>query len=111
MKKCLLSLIVVLLLASAVLVAFEITPGLVSFNAGEISPMMDMRSDFGKYNNACRELENMLILSQGPIIRRPGTKYIATSPSAQSARLISFEYSKTDAYIILITDGRMDFFR
>lgn len=58
----------------------EVTPGLRSFNAGEISLPMKMRSDFTKYNNACKELENMLILTQGPTTRRPGTKYIEFVP-------------------------------
>lgn len=95
-------------LSLCVIYAAEITPGLLSFNAGELSPLMKMRSDFGKYNNACAELENMLILSQGPIIRRPGTKYIA---DANESRLIPFEYSKTDAYILLFEDCNLFFFR
>lgn len=97
-----------IMLSWCVLYAAEITPGLLSFNAGELSPYMKMRSDFGKYNNACNELENMLVLTQGPTIRRPGTKYVA---DVNQSRLLSFEYSKTDAYILSIQDSEMYFFR
>lgn len=62
----------------------EFTPAYLSFNAGELSPNMKIRSDFGKYDNACNELENMLVLTQGPILRRPGLKYVSQIPGSIS---------------------------
>ena len=106
MKKYIALVLIVVL--GIIIYAQEITPGLLSFNAGELSPKMLMRSDFKKYDNGCQELENMLILSQGPIIRRPGLKSIA---DVNESRLIPFEYSKTDAYILVLEDSNMFFFR
>jgi len=46
-----------------------------SFNAGEISPVMDARVDSEKYSFACRKLENFLPRVYGGAFRRPGTLY------------------------------------
>lgn len=76
------------------------TPAINKFNAGEITPLLLARHDFVKYHNACKQLQNMIVLSQGPVTRRPGTKYITTTKSNGAARLIPFEYSKTDTYML-----------
>jgi hypothetical protein len=47
---------------------------------GELSPLMRLRSDFSKYDSGCVKFQNAIPLSQGPAFRRPGLKYIATSP-------------------------------
>ena len=72
---------------------------IVSFNCGQVSPYMEARSDFAKYPSFCRTLENMLALSQGPVVRRPGTAYIATAKTG-NGKLVPFEYSTDDTYII-----------
>jgi hypothetical protein len=79
---------------------------------------MEARSDFGaqggtfhsKYSSACRTLENMLVLSQGPAVRRPGTKYIATVKTG-SPVLLSFDYATDDTYIIEAGNLYMRFYR
>ena len=48
-----------------------------TFNAGELSPLIDARTDLEKYASGCRTLENMLPRIYGPVERRPGTIYIA----------------------------------
>lgn len=73
---------------------------------------MDSRSDFIKYKSGCRTLENMFVFSQGPVTRRPGTKYIATvRDSTDETRIISFEQSKTDTYVLELDDGYTRMFR
>lgn len=46
-----------------------------SFNAGEISPLMDARTDEGKHQFSCRVLENFIPKIYGGAFRRPGTLY------------------------------------
>lgn len=100
-----------LLLACSVQAATVSIP-LNSFNAGELSPLMSARSDFTKYNNGCRLLRNMFVLSQGPVSRRPGTKYIADAEDPNVvARLIPFEYSRTDSYAMEFGDNIIRFYR
>ena len=72
---------------------------LTSFNTGQVSPLMEARADFQKYSSSCRTLENFLVTAQGPAKKRPGTKYIATA-KAGSVRLLPFEYSTDDAYVL-----------
>ena len=71
-----------------------------TFNAGEWSPELYGRIDLDKYRNACRRIENFVLLAQGPATRRPGTQYIATTKDQGIVRLIPFEFSTEQAYII-----------
>lgn len=50
-----------------------------SFNAGEISPLMDARVDENKHQFSCRILENFIPRIYGGAFRRPGTMYIGTA--------------------------------
>lgn len=50
---------------------------LVSFNAGELSPRLDARSDLEKVSSGCRILENFIIETYGSARRRPGTQFMA----------------------------------
>ena len=68
--------IVIIILFLAGFAFGELTPAQISFNSGEVS-LIEGRSDLVRYNNSCAELENMFVLTQGPIIRRPGTKFIS----------------------------------
>ena len=53
------------------------TPLINNFNAGEISPKIDARSDITKYFSGCRTLENFIPLVEGGAMRAPGTKFVA----------------------------------
>jgi hypothetical protein len=77
-----------------------------SFNAGEVSPMVDARTSLDKYRSACRTLENFVIMPYGGAIRRPGTQYIgATKTSATQSRLIGFNFSTTTRFVIELGVG------
>ncbi|MDD5265412.1 MAG: discoidin domain-containing protein, partial [Candidatus Bipolaricaulis sp.] len=85
------------------------TPTLTSFNNGQVSPLIEARTDFDKYKSSCRRLENMFVTAQGPVTRRPGTKYICeVKDSNYPTRLIPFEYSTEDTYVI---EGGSEYFR
>ena len=71
-----------------------------SFNTGQVSPLVEARGDFSKYSSSCRTLENMFVTVQGPAIKRPGTVYISTAKYNAKIRLIPFEYSTDDAYVL-----------
>jgi len=90
----------------------KIRPPLTSFNAGEVSPLMQSRWDYPKYASSAQTLQNMLVRPQGPIQRRPGTKFIAeVKDSTDYARVIPFEYSTEDSYIIELGDLYARFYR
>ena len=76
-------------------------PIFTNFTAGEVSPLLDGRVDLAKYFNACTKLENMLIHPHGPASNRSGFGYIAaTKDSSKKSRLIPFEFSTVQAYIL-----------
>jgi len=71
-----------------------------SFNAGELSTLLSAREDLSKYHSGCSLMENMLPLPQGGAEKRPGTKYVAESKENTKIRLLPFEYSTEQSYII-----------
>jgi len=82
------------------------------FNSGEVSGLLEGRTDYQKYNASARTLQNMIVRSQGPVQRRPGLKWISTvKDSNDQARLIPFEYSTEDAYAIELGDLYARFYR
>jgi len=52
---------------------------ILSFNSGELSPLIEARSDVEKHSAGCRHLENYIPQTYGCAVRRPGLYYIATS--------------------------------
>ncbi|MBN2861272.1 MAG: hypothetical protein JXK93_13485 [Sphaerochaetaceae bacterium] len=76
-----------------------------NFVSGEISPMMDGRIDSPKYLTGLAVCENFIPSSQGPLIKRAGTKYIGKlASSVDSARLALFEAGVNGRFIVEFTD-------
>ena len=70
-----------------------------SFNAGELSPRLEGRTDIAKYNSACKLLEGFIPLIQGPAMRRGGCRYVAeVKDSTARTWLVKFEFNTTQAY-------------
>jgi hypothetical protein len=88
-----------------------------NFSTGELDPLLRARVDLQAYNNALEEATNVVCQPQGGIRRRPGSKYITALPNsgAESAengtRLIEFEFSTTDSYMLCFTHNRMYVFK
>ncbi len=61
-----------------------VSPSVKSFNNGKVTPLFEPRFDQGKYTSSCRTVENMFVTVQGPVSRRPGTRYIAADGTNQS---------------------------
>ena len=82
-----------------------------SFNAGELSPLLDGRVDVAKYANGCRTLENFIPTVQGPAVRRAGTRFVAeVKASANRTWLARFEFSNTQAYVLEFGDQYLRFY-
>ena len=93
-------------------VCYGYSPTIKSFNNGQVSPLLEARIEYPKYSSSLRTAENVLISAQGPVNRRPGTKYIAeVKDSSDVVRLIPFEYSTDDTYIMEFGDQYIRFFR
>jgi len=71
-----------------------------NFQAGEFSPRLEGRIDLQKYTSGTQKLENMVIFPQGGVTRRPGTKYAGASKDGGKVRLIDFQFSDEQAYVL-----------
>ena len=82
-----------------------------NFTTGEIDPLLKSRIDINQYYNALEEARNVLIQPQGGVERRPGLQFINEIPSGASPgdgfKLVPFEYSTTQSYMLLFTNNRM----
>ena len=88
------------------------TLALTSFVSGEFGNKLTGRTDFDKYNSAAKTLENFLIHPQGAATRRVGTQYIASvKTAAAKTRLIPFEFSTTQTYILEFGNNYIRFFK
>lgn len=77
------------------------SPGLLSFNAGELSPAVEGRTDLKQYQQGCYKLENFIPMVQGPIRRRPGTKYLGeVKDSPNRTALMEFVRSTSNAFVL-----------
>jgi hypothetical protein len=72
-----------------------------SFASGEVSPLLAAREDLAAYMIGAKELTNFLVLPQGGIINRPGTKKLGGGAAMNAARLVPFVYSESDSYCLV----------
>lgn len=85
-----------------------ITSLIPSFNGGELSPLVHLRSDLETYRSGCKTLKNMLITPFGGVRRRPGFEFIARHSGA--VRPFSFQYSTDVAYVLAFEDTKLSFY-
>src|SRR5690554_571077 len=89
----------------------RVSPIQTNFTAGELSPRLEGRVDLAKYANGCRLLENMLVHPHGGASRRSGTRFAAeVKNSADQVRLVPFEFSTVQAYMLEFGPGYIRFY-
>lgn len=82
-----------------------------NFTAGEVTPRLAQRFELTAHKNGCDTLLNMLVRPHGGVARRPGTIFVAAAKDqARAAKLLSFRYSSTDAYVIEASESYLRFF-
>ena len=82
-----------------------------NFTTGELDPLLKSRIDINQYYNGLEKARNILIQPQGGAERRPGLQFISTIPSTANpqdgVKLVPFEFSTTQSYMLLFTHNRM----
>lgn len=84
-----------------------------NFATGELDPLLRARVDLAAYGNALAKATNVLIQPQGGLRRRPGTKHVfelpnsSTPSAANGVRLVPFQFSVSDSYMLCFTHNRM----
>jgi len=90
----------------------KVSPIQSNFNGGEISSLIFGRADLDKYKTGLKTCTNFIPLLQGPVERRPGTKHIDNvKTNSAVTRIIPFEFSTTQAYVIEVGNLYMRFFK
>jgi len=88
-----------------------------NFTAGEIDPLLRSRVDIKSYENGLETAQNVLCQPQGGITRRNGLRYINSLPNtgsesaANGVRLVPFEFSTSDSYMLAFTHNRMHVYK
>ena len=89
--------------------------GLHNFSKGELAPQLYGRVDVAAYSVSARQARNVVVLKYGGLQRRMGTRLVYEmkepeagwdDPSA-SARLIPFEFSIEQTYVLLMSQAEM----
>src|ERR1700685_1922833 len=82
-----------------------------AFNAGELSPLMYGRTDSPRYKQGLATCLNYIPTLQGPLQRKPGTKYCtAVKDSTNPPVLIPFTFSETQNYMLEFGAGYIRFY-
>ncbi len=103
-------LVIILFLCSVSFAQQKAYKNINNFSAGELSPLVSAREDLSKFHSGLTTMENMIPLPQGPARKRPGTKYVAESKNNTKIRLLPFEYSTEQGYILELGNQYMRFF-
>lgn len=83
-----------------------------NFSVGELDPLLRSRTDLNQYKNALETAENVTIQPQGGARRRAGLEFIYNFGSSfTSFKLIPFEYSVDDSYLLVVVTGRIYVFK
>lgn len=77
-----------------------------NFTAGEVSPRLMGRVDIMRYANGAKAIQNGVVVVQGGVMRRPGTRFAAAAKySDRPARLIPYVFNRSQAYVLEFGDG------
>jgi len=82
-----------------------------SFTGGELSPSLYGRVDLARYQTSARTLRNFMSLMYGGATNRPGFRFVhEVKDSARRTRLIPFQFSTVQTYVIEVGHQYMRFY-
>jgi hypothetical protein len=74
-----------------------------SFNSGEMSPLLQARSDTAKHASGCKRLENFIPRVSGAIIRRPGMRHLAACrDETKKVIIVGLNFGVQDSVVLEI---------
>jgi hypothetical protein len=78
-----------------------------NFTSGELDPLLRGRSDLQQYQNGLERAKNVMVQPQGGLRRRDGLRFIADFTGFTAFKLVPFEFSTTDSYLLVFVAGRI----
>lgn len=89
-----------------------------SFQYGEVSRSAMMRTDSPIYNSSAQSIKNMVVLSEGGLVKRPGLKNHYRFPDITQdtskvfqSHIVPFVFSDDEKYLISIENAKVRCFR
>jgi hypothetical protein len=90
-----------------------------NFVAGEFDPLLQGRSDIKHYYNAAERARNVIVIPEGGVSMRPGSRYIATVDDIPAidgggnsvVRLAEFQFNTEQTYMIVFSHKKISIFR
>ena len=88
-----------------------------SFQYGEVSDSLVMRTDTAIYAASAQRVENLLVMAEGSVKKRTGLRHAYTynitysSSDPVKSHLASFVYDDNEQYIVSIEQSQLRFFR
>lgn len=83
-----------------------------SFTTGELSPSLYGRIDLARYYTALKTCRNFIVRPYGGVMNRPGLRFVGeVKDSTRAARLIDFQYSTIQTYVLELGHLVMRFYR
>lgn len=71
-----------------------------SFASGELAPSLHARVDLSRYASGLKACRNMVIRVYGGVMNRPGTRLVANTKADGAARLVAFQFSTVQGYVL-----------
>lgn len=81
-----------------------------SFTAGELAPALYARTDLTKYATGLRTCRNCIIHRYGGVSNRAGTQYVGSTKANGAVRLVRFEFSNEQTYLLEFGDRYVRFY-
>lgn len=81
------------------------------FSAGEVGAALKGGFDNALYFKGAEKLRNVYVNPQQHLTRREGTKYIANTTENAASRLVEFEFSTTQKYLLVFAAGQFKVFK
>lgn len=83
-----------------------------SLTSGELSASLLGRIDVSRYYAGAQRLENVLVVPQGGVKRRPGLRHIGQlDDGLDGVRLIPFAFNTEQTYVLALTAGKFRVWR
>jgi hypothetical protein len=86
-----------------------------SFQYGEVSDSLLMRTDSPVYSQSAQELRNMVVMSEGSVKKRPSLRHLAGSSTPDNglyqSYLMPFIFDDNEKYVIAILDEEVKCYR
>ena len=79
-----------------------------NLTGGELAPELHARIDIDKYGTSLAHAENVIIVPQGGLRRRPGLSKITDGVVGEDARMSPFVFNKTQQYLLVFRAGFID---